>query len=181
LTLAGVVFLGLLFGWSIWSMRPFQLSVTFRLRTLIALIAIVPLELIGAMAVWNSWERWDAYQWNTAYDAFTSEMKKRPFRPGDVLLVGVSERLPDCSIAGERPVQVDGKINLGYYGAASVAGLTMREAKEQIILHLRGYLDDRQLGLVEFSDCEPLVGPRRISPSESAFVFVDLLRSGENR
>jgi hypothetical protein len=36
-----------------------------------------------------------------------------------------------------------------------VAGLTVSEAKEKIIFHLRQYLDDRQVGLIEFSASEP--------------------------
>jgi hypothetical protein len=71
-TLAGVVFLGLLLSWSIWSMRPFKLTLGLRIRTMMLAIAIVPLELTGGMAVWNGWAEWDRAQRSAAYEAFWS-------------------------------------------------------------------------------------------------------------
>jgi len=54
-TLAGIVPLGLLLGWSLWSLRPIRLS----LRTLMVIIAVVPVEWTGGVAVWKMWQRWD--------------------------------------------------------------------------------------------------------------------------
>ena len=171
---AGVVFLGLLFCWSIWSMRPFSTPRRLRVGTLMAMIAIVPLELSGGTAVWNTWERWDRSQRFAAFDAAWSAMPEIEVRPGHILLVEVLEAIPDQPITGERTVGPDGKIDLGYYGKVYVAGLTIREVKEKIILRLQDYLDDQQLGLIDYSALKSPAIPRRISPSESDHVFVDI-------
>ena len=57
--------------------------------------------------------------------------------PPDILLVEVLEALPGRPIQGERLVRPDGTISLGFYGDVSVAGLTISEAKEKVIAHLR--------------------------------------------
>ena len=67
--------------------------------------------------------------------------------PPDILLVEVLESLPGRPITGERLVRPDGTISLGFYGEVYVAGLTMNEIKEKIILHLRTYIQDNALGL----------------------------------
>ena len=59
--------------------------------------------------------------------------------PPDLLLVEVLDALPGRPISGERLVRPDGKISLGFYGEVYVAGLTMPEVKEKIVLHLRKY------------------------------------------
>ena len=69
--------------------------------------------------------------------------------PPDLLLVEVLEALPGRPISGERLVRPDGTISLGFYGDVEVAGLTIPEAKEKIVQHLRKYLADETLGLVE--------------------------------
>jgi polysaccharide export outer membrane protein len=69
--------------------------------------------------------------------------------PPDMLLVEVLEALPGRPISGERLVRPDGKISLGFYGDVYVAGLTVPEVKEKIVLHLRKYINDDILGLVE--------------------------------
>ncbi len=69
--------------------------------------------------------------------------------PPDLLVVEVLEALPGRPISGERLVRPDGKISLGFYGEVYVAGLPTREVKEKIVLHLRKYLNDELLGLVE--------------------------------
>ncbi len=98
----------------------------------------------------------------------------------DLVLVEVLEALPGRPISGERLVRPDGKLSLGFYGDVYVAGLTMSEAKEKIILHLRKYLTDEALGLVEVDEetLEPKVGPDGkpilIEPKDSASVFLDV-------
>ena len=72
--------------------------------------------------------------------------------PPDLLLVEVLEALPGRPISGERLVRPDGKISLGFYGDVYVAGLTLSEVKEKIVLHLRKYLSDQTLGLLEVDD-----------------------------
>ena len=69
--------------------------------------------------------------------------------PPDLVLVEVLEALPGRPISGERLVRPDGKISLGFYGDVYVAGLTIPEMKEKIVLHLRKFLTDEVLGLVE--------------------------------
>ena len=68
--------------------------------------------------------------------------------PPDLLLVEALEALPGRPISGERLVRPDGTISLGFYGEVHVRGLTMRQAKEKIVRHLRAYLDDEVLGLL---------------------------------
>jgi polysaccharide biosynthesis/export protein len=98
----------------------------------------------------------------------------------DLLLVEVLEALPGRPISGERLIRPDGKITLGFYGEVFVAGLTLTEAKEKIVLHLRKYLTDQALGLV---DIDPETGepkldksgkPILIEPKDSITVFIDV-------
>ena len=66
--------------------------------------------------------------------------------PPDLLRVEVLEALPGRPITGERLVRPDGKISLEFYGDVYVAGLTVDEAKEKIVLHLRKFIKDDVLG-----------------------------------
>jgi polysaccharide biosynthesis/export protein len=100
--------------------------------------------------------------------------------PPDLVLVEVLEALPGRPISGERLVRPDGKISLGFYGDVYVAGLTIPEIKEKIIFHLRKYLTDEVLGLVEL---DPETGtaktdqagkPIIIEPKDCDRVFVDV-------
>ncbi len=92
--------------------------------------------------------------------------------PPDVLGVEVLEALSGRPISGEHLVKPDGKIALGFYGDVYVAGLTLREAKQKIVLHLRRYLTDIALGLVEVDEVtKQLV---TIDPKDSKTVFVDV-------
>jgi RNA polymerase sigma factor (sigma-70 family) len=68
--------------------------------------------------------------------------------PPDTIVVEVLEALPGRPISGERLVRPDGKISLGFYGELDVAGLTIPQVKERIVLHLRKYLQDDLLGLL---------------------------------
>jgi polysaccharide export outer membrane protein len=100
--------------------------------------------------------------------------------PPDLVLVEVLEALPGRPISGERLVRPDGKISLGFYGDVYVAGLTIPEVKEKIIFHLRKYLTDEVLGLI---DMDPDTGvpktdqagkPVLVDPKECDRVFVDV-------
>jgi polysaccharide export outer membrane protein len=101
--------------------------------------------------------------------------------PPDLLIVEVLEALPGRPIGGERLVRPDGKISLGFYGDVYVAGLTIPEVKEKIILHLRKYISDDTLGL-EKRDPETgeLLRDKKtgelvmVDPKESDRVFVDV-------
>jgi protein involved in polysaccharide export with SLBB domain len=72
--------------------------------------------------------------------------------PPDLVLVEVLEALPGRPISGERLVRPDGRISLGFYGELPVAGLTLPQIKERIVLHLRKFINDDVLGLVEFGE-----------------------------
>jgi len=94
------------------------------------------------------------------------EVKEYVVEPPDVILVEVLEALPGRPISGERLVRPDGKITLGFYGEVYVAGLTIREIKEKVVLHLRRYLGDEVLGI----DVEG----KKTPPSDTDRVFVDV-------
>jgi len=71
--------------------------------------------------------------------------------PADLIIVEVLEALPGRPISGERLVRPDGTINLSFYGDVQVRGLTVAQAKEKIIRHLRTHLPDEVLGLLEYN------------------------------
>jgi polysaccharide export outer membrane protein len=92
--------------------------------------------------------------------------------PPDLIVVEVLEALPGRPISGERLVRPDGTISLDFYGKVYVAGLTTQEIKEKIVIHLRKYINDEVLGLVEV---DPDTGePTPVPPAESDRVFVDV-------
>jgi polysaccharide biosynthesis/export protein len=104
--------------------------------------------------------------------------------PPDVLRIQVLEALPGRPISGERVVRPDGRISLEFYGDLYVAGLTVPEIKKKLILHLRTYLHDEQLGLIKGDDVtgEPLIDratgkPMMIDPKDSDRVSVDVKAS----
>jgi polysaccharide export outer membrane protein len=101
--------------------------------------------------------------------------------PPDLILVELLEALPGRPISGERLVRPDGTISLGFYGDVHVAGLTLPEIKEKIVVRLLEYLSDETLGLVEHDPetFEPVVDPatgepRLRDPKVSDRVFVDI-------
>jgi polysaccharide export outer membrane protein len=100
--------------------------------------------------------------------------------PPDLLLVEVLEATPGRPISGERLVRPDGSISLGFYGDIHVAGLTLPEVKEKIVLHLRKYISDITLGLVDLDEngeerIDPVTKePKLLDPRDSATVFVDV-------
>jgi protein involved in polysaccharide export with SLBB domain len=79
--------------------------------------------------------------------------------PPDLVLVEVLEALPGRPISGERLVRPDGTISLGFYGEVHVRGLTIRQAKVKIIKHLRRFLSDELLGLIDFREENLQPGP----------------------
>ena len=103
--------------------------------------------------------------------------------PPDLLIVEVLEALPGRPISGERLVRPDGKISLGFYGELDVAGLTPIEIKEKVVIHLKKFLGEETLGLVE-NDGESIAidsngqsrtkESKRIAPRDSDRVFVDV-------
>ncbi len=92
--------------------------------------------------------------------------------PPDLIQVEVLEALKDRPITGERLVRPDGTITLGFYGDIHVNGLTVKEVKTKIIMHLRQWLSDEVLGLIgEDFDGNPI----KIPPDESDRVYVDVV------
>jgi protein involved in polysaccharide export with SLBB domain len=114
--------------------------------------------------------------------AASPSARQRPeyvVEPPDLLLVEVLEALPGQPISGERLVRPDGRISLGFYGNLPVASLTLPQIKERIVLHLRKFLNDETLGLLQTDE----VGqPRRDAegrlvvgdPRDTDRVFVDV-------
>ncbi len=66
----------------------------------------------------------------------------------------------------------DGTITLGFYGDVYVAGLTLPEIKEKIVLHLRKWITDEALGLFEENPATQKM--ERVDPKDSSAVFVDV-------
>ena len=95
--------------------------------------------------------------------------------PPDIIVVEVLEALPGRPITGERLVRPDGKISLGFYGEVYVAGLSITEIKEKILLHLREHINDEILGIAipdpdKPGEMKPLDNIR-----DSSRVFVDVV------
>jgi polysaccharide export outer membrane protein len=92
--------------------------------------------------------------------------------PPDLIRIEVLEALPGRPVTGERLVRPDGKVSLDFYGDLFVAGLTTDEIKEKVIIHLRKFIPDATLGLVEV---DPETGKvREIAPRDSDRVFVEV-------
>lgn len=100
--------------------------------------------------------------------------------PPDLIVVEVLESLPGRPISGERLVRPDGRISLGFYGEVHVAGSTLLEIKEKIVVHLQRFLTDEVLGLLVMDENgEPVLDPgsgqpRLIDPKDSDRVFIDI-------
>jgi polysaccharide biosynthesis/export protein len=113
---------------------------------------------------------------NLPIETNKSSMPDYVVEPPDLILVEVLEALPGRQIQGERLVRPDGTISLQWYGEVYVAGLTIDQIKEKVVLHLRKYLTDETLGLVQW-DPRAAGGnggyvPRE--PKDSDRVFVDV-------
>ena len=105
-----------------------------------------------------------------------AERQARPayvVEPPDLVIVEVLEALPGRPISGERLVRPDGCISLGFYGEIPVAGLTLPQIKEKIVLHLRKFIGDELLGLV-VTDPETEKVIKKVSPRDTDRVFVEV-------
>jgi polysaccharide export outer membrane protein len=97
--------------------------------------------------------------------------------PPDFLFVEVLEALAARPISGTRLVRPDGTITLGYYGDVYVAGLTLPEVKEKIVIHLRKFITDEALGLiVEGEELDDQGNPKwiAVNPRDTDRVYVDV-------
>jgi polysaccharide export outer membrane protein len=103
------------------------------------------------------------------------EMRSQPdyvVGPPDLIQIEVLEALPGRPIGGERLVRPDGTITLGFYGNIYVAGLTLKEIKEKVIIHLRKYVTDESLGLI--AEDQETHTALYVAPADSDRVFVDV-------
>jgi polysaccharide biosynthesis/export protein len=91
--------------------------------------------------------------------------------PPDLIRVEVLEALPGRPISGERLVRPDGTISLDFYGDIYVAGLTTKEIKEKVVIHLRKWIPDSTLGLIEQMENGEV---KPVPPGESDRIFVDV-------
>lgn len=92
--------------------------------------------------------------------------------PPDLIQIEVLEALPGRPIqAVERLVRPDGTITLGFYGDIYVSGLTLKEIKVKVIIHLRQFLTDQALGLIAQRDDGR--GPGTVNPDENKPLYVD--------
>jgi len=89
----------------------------------------------------------------------------------DILLIEVLDALKGRPIQGERLVQPDGTISLGFYGRLYVSGLTLDQIKIKLLIHLRQYLSDEALGLVEQTEGGKW---KTVEPEKSGKLVVDL-------
>ena len=97
-----------------------------------------------------------------------------PVQPGQTIRLEVLEALTARPLTGLRVVRKDGTVNLEYYGELYVAGLNRKQVKEKLITHMRQYLSDNALGLVE---PDP-VDPKKMRPASggiemNSVVYVD--------
>jgi RNA polymerase sigma factor (sigma-70 family) len=91
-------------------------------------------------------------------------------KPGDRLLIEVLVALQGRPISGERLVRPDGTISLGFYGDIKVAGLTREEIKVKVVEHLKTFLTDADLGLVETD--RKTGKPVKVAPADTTRVLV---------
>jgi polysaccharide export outer membrane protein len=86
----------------------------------------------------------------------------------DQVNIEVLGTLPDEPIAGTYQVEPGGVINLGFrYGSAKVAGLTIEQARGAIEEHLRRYLREPYvslLNLAEMAAKQQIAGPHLVAP-----------------
>jgi hypothetical protein len=105
-------------------------------------------------------------------------------KPGDRLRIEVLDALPGRPLSGIRIVRPDGTISLGFYGDLQVTGLYRNEIKAKLVNHMRKYITDEALGLIEFDEEIPLRPKltkdaqgreilQRIKPADTDRVFVD--------
>jgi protein involved in polysaccharide export with SLBB domain len=91
--------------------------------------------------------------------------------PPDLIIVEILEALPGRPITGERLVRPDGTISLGFYGDVHVRGLTVRQAKEKIALHMRTFITDEALGFLEMDEKGEWLA---VEPKDTNRIFVDV-------
>jgi polysaccharide export outer membrane protein len=85
----------------------------------------------------------------------------------DVLSIQVSGALPESQVMGQFPIEPGGIVNLGVdYGAVRVAGMTVDEAEQAILEHLRRYLNDPRVSvaLAQMAASQQILGDFLVQP-----------------
>ncbi len=106
----------------------------------------------------------------TDWDSPTEPSADGKVQVGQLLTIEVVEALPGRPITGERIVQRDGTVNLGFYGDLGVVGLTRDQIKVKVIELLRAKVSDEKLGLTT-TDAQGR--KKTVAPADSVCVFVD--------
>lgn len=94
---------------------------------------------------------------------------KAPYRLKtlDVLAIQVSGTLPDAEISGTYSVEPGGLVNLGVdYGSVRVSGMTVEEAEDAIVEHLRTYLSSPgvAVALAQMAASQQILGEFLVQP-----------------
>jgi polysaccharide biosynthesis/export protein len=85
----------------------------------------------------------------------------------DVLSIQVSGALPESQVMGQFPIEPGGIVKLGIdYGAVRVAGMTVEEAEQAIVEHLRRYLNDPRVSvaLAQMAASQQILGEFLVQP-----------------
>jgi polysaccharide export outer membrane protein len=145
----------------------------FALRRIACLVALALTATTGCQTVRTPEEK--IAESGIAREFTKTTMPDYVIEPPDLVVIEVLDALPGRPITGERLVRPDGKVSLGFYGEVYLAGLTIPEAKEKVILHLRKYINDDILGLyVDDVDDPEHKGPKEVDPRDSDRVYVDV-------
>ncbi len=85
----------------------------------------------------------------------------------DILSVRALGTLPEAPIAGAYPIEPGGTINLGApYGVVKVTGMTVQQASDQIVAHLKVFLKEPSVAvaLVELGASQRVAGQYMVGP-----------------
>lgn len=88
----------------------------------------------------------------------------------DVLAIQVSGALPESNLGGPYPIEPGGVINLGVdYGSVRVAGMTVEQAEQAILEHLRKYLSEPRVSvaLSQMAASQQILGEFLVQPDGS--------------
>ncbi len=85
----------------------------------------------------------------------------------DVLSIQVSGPLPEAQLAGNFPIEPGGIVNLGVdYGSVRVAGMTVEQAEQAILEHLREQLNEPSVSvsLAQMAASQQIIGEFLVQP-----------------
>ena len=117
------------------------------------------------------------------FQASTSH-SRRPLllRSATSFSIEVLEALPGRPITGQRIVRPDGKISLDFYGDIYVFGMNRKQIKAKVVQHLRKYIKDDVLGLIEGDPDDPTgTKMKPVAPEDNPMVSVEEVSEEEWR